>query len=252
VETGDARSVIQLAGVQMTLAPDSSARVYRDRIVLEKGIGTVQEGSQHVIEAATMRIIPSTQDSVVQIEIADLSRVTVYARAGEAEVSNSAGILTARVRPGMALAFAPKAAPVSTVKMTGVVEARNGAYFLTDETTKVTVQVESKNASKYVGKRVEINGSPVAGAKPAGGASQVVRVETITRVADAARQGGDVAAAGGRGGAAGTPGATAGGAGSTGISAAAVGAIVGGAVIAGTVGGFAAAGTFSGSSVSRP
>lgn len=235
VETAAARSVIQLADTQITLGPDSSARVYRDRIVLEKGSSSVKDGARHVIEAATLRIVPSTRDSVVQVEIAGPTRVTVAARGGAAEVRNSSGILTASLRPGMALAFNPQAAGANSVKMTGVIETRNGAYFLTDETTKVTVQIESNDVSNFVGKRVEIVGSSISGANPAGGASQLVRAVSIKSV-----KGGVTGASGGGAAAAGT------GAGaSTGLSGAAIGAIVGGVAVAGTLVGLAAAGTFS-------
>src|SRR5260370_19344817 len=132
VETSTARSVIQLAGAQITLAPDSRVRVYRDRTVLEKGSGLVKGGARHVIEAATLRIAPTARDSVVQIEITSPSHVTVATSGGAAEVRNSTGILTASLRPGMALAFDPQAAAAAAVKMTGVIESRSGAYFLTD------------------------------------------------------------------------------------------------------------------------
>jgi hypothetical protein len=248
VETAAARSVIQLAGSQMTLAPDSSARVYRDRIVLVKGSGSVKDSAHQVIEAATMRIVPSTQDSVVQIAIASPSRITVLARGGAAEVSNSSGVLTARLRPGMALAFNLQAAGDVSVKMTGVIQSSGGLYFVTDETTQVTVQVlGSSEVSKYVGKRVEITGSSIFVANPPAGASQLIRAITISPAANPIEAG---AAAAGRG--AGGGGAT-GGASAAGFSAVTIGAIIGGVAIVGTVGGLAAAGTFgSDSSVSRP
>src|ERR1039458_533077 len=153
VETTTARSVIQLADTQITLAPDSRVRVYRDRTVLESSEEHTSEGARHVIEAATLRIVPSVRESVVQIELTAPSRVTVVASGGAAEVRNSSGVLTANLRPGMALAFEPQAASAAAVKMTGVIESRNGAYFLTDKTTGVTVQLmEGPDASKYVGK----------------------------------------------------------------------------------------------------
>jgi hypothetical protein len=247
VETTSARSVIQLADAQITLAPNSSARVYRDRTVLEKGSGFVKDGARHVVQASTLRIVPSTQDSVVQIEITGPSHVTVAARGGAAEVRNSSGILTASLLPGMSLAFSPQAAADAAVKMTGVIESRGGAYFLTDETTGVTVQLESPDASKYVGKKVEITGSSIPGAITAGGASQLVRAVTIK----SARKSGDAAAAGAGAGAAGAGAAGAGAAGAgaagAGLSGAALGAVVGGVAVGGTAAGLAAVGTFSSS-----
>jgi len=153
-------------------------------------------------------------------------------------VRNSSDVLTASVLPGMALAFEPQEAASTAVKMTGIVESRDGAYFLTDETTKVRVQLVGTNVSKHVGKMVQITGSSVPDATPAGGATQLVRIVAMKPI------GAGSAAAAGTGGA---------GAGSSaGLSIAAIGAIVGGVAVAGTLGGLAAAGTFSGSSVSRP
>jgi hypothetical protein len=245
VETNAARSVIQLEAAQITLAPDSRVRVYRDRTVLEKGSGSIREGARHIIEAATLRIAPSARDSVVQIDLTSPSRVTVGARGGPAEVRNSSGVLTASLLPGMALAFNPQAASAEAVKLTGVIVSRAGAYLLTDETTKVTVQlVDGPEVIKYVGRQVEVTGSSIPGASPLGGASQLVRAVTIKPVGDKRK----VAAAAGAAGAGAAGGAAAAGAGAgaaAGISGAAVAAIVGGVAVAGTAGGLAAAGTFS-------
>jgi hypothetical protein len=267
VETSSARSVIQLTGAQIILSPDSRVRVYRDRTVLEKGSSLVKDVDRHVIEAATLHIAPTARDSVVQIDIMSPSHVRVAASGGAAEVRNSSGILTASLRPGMALAFEPQAAAAAAVKMTGVIESRNGTYFLTDETTKVTIQLlEGAEVSKYVGKKVEVTGSSIPGASPAGGASQLVRAVTIKPVGGKGKAGAVAAAGAGAGAAGGAAGSAAAGGGAAagaaagaagagaaaGLSGAAVGAIVGGVAVGGTVGGLAASGTFSSDpSVSR-
>ena len=246
VETNAARSVIQLANAQITLSPDSRVRVYHDRTVLEKGSGSVRDGASHIIEAATLRIAPSAKDSVIQIDLTSASHVTVGARGGPAQVRNSSGVLTASLLPGMALAFNPQAASAAAVKVTGIIEARNGAYLITDETTKVTVQLlDGPDVIKYVGKKVEVTGSSIPGASPLGGASQLVRPVTIKPVGDKRKV---AAAAGAAGTGAGAAAAGAGAGAAAGLSGAAVAAIVGGVAVAGTVGGLAAAGTFSGGS----
>jgi len=246
VETNAARSVIQLANAQITLSPDSRVRVYRDRTVLEKDSGSVRDDASHIIEAATLRIAPSARDSVVQIDLTSLSHVTVGARGGPAQVRNSSGVLTASLLPGMALAFNPQAASAAAVKLTGVIEARDGAYLLTDETTKVTVQIlEGPDVIKYSGKKVEVTGSSIPGASPLGGASQLVRAVTIKPVGDKRKA---AAAAGAAGAGAGAAAAGAGAGAAAGLSGAAVAAIVGGVAVAGTASGLAAAGTFSGGS----
>ena len=217
VETAAARSVIQLADAQITLSPDSRVRVYHDRTVLEKGSELVKDGARYVMEAATLRIAPSVRESVVQIELNTPKRVTVSASGGAAEVRNSSGVLTASLRPGMALAFEPQAAAAAAVKMTGTIESRNGTYFLTDETTRVTVQLlEGPDVIKNAGKKVEITGSAIPGSNPAAGASQVVWAVTIKHVVNKGKAtgAGDFASAG--------------------LSGAAVGAVVGGVAVAGT------------------
>ena len=129
----------------------------------------------------------------------------------------------------MALAFDSSAIATTAVRMTGIIEARNGGYFLIDETTNVRVRLEGNDVSKYVGKKVEITGSSISEANAAAGASQLVRAVSITLVS------GKHKAAGG-----------------TRISGVATAAIIGGVAIVGTVGGLGAAGTFSGdASISR-
>jgi hypothetical protein len=180
IETGPARCVLQLANAQITLAPESRARVYHDRTVLERGAGIVQAGGGHRIDAATLRIAPSARYSVVQIEITSPTYVTAGTHGGGAEVRNIAGVLVASLQAGKALAFNPRAAAAAAVKMTGLIDSHNGAYFLTDETTKVTVQLkESSDAARYAGQKVEITGSSIPGSRPAGAASQLVRAVTV-------------------------------------------------------------------------
>jgi hypothetical protein len=225
IETTTARSVIRLANAEITLAPESRARVYRDRTVLEKGTGFVREGASHVIEAATLRIIPSVRESVVQVEITSPSSVTVVTRGGAAEVRNSSGVLTASLLPGMAIAFSPQAGAAAAVKVTGWIELRDGAYYLTDETTKVKIQLmDTPDVIKYVGVECDVTGSSIPGASPVGGASQVVNPITVVPVKRR----------------------------KAGMAPWGKAAIIGGVAAGGVVAGLAAAGTFSSGSVSTP
>jgi hypothetical protein len=237
IETAAARSVVHLDDALISLAPESRLRVYHDHAVLERGTGSVQDGMHYIVAAATLRVVPSSRASVVQIQLTAPSLLTVSAAGGPAEVRSSSNLLAGSVLPGTALAFDPQAGPPTSVKMTGIVESRDGAFFLTDETSKVLFQIEGSGVAKHVGKRVEITGTTVQDATPAGGASQLVRVGDVKKIAA-----GGAAAAG-----------TGGASSSAGLSAAAIGAIVGGVAVAAAVGGLAAAGTFSnGASVSRP
>lgn len=225
IETATARSVVQINDVQLTLAPDSRAKVYRDRTVLEKGTGMLRDAENHVFQATSLQIAPTAKDSVVQVDVKDSSHVSVFAFSGSAQVRNSSGLLIASLRPGMALAFdvPPQAGGTTAVSLTGTVTERNGKFFLTDPTTNVTAEIQGTDLTKYVGKKVQITGAVIPGATPAPGASEVVQV-TSSHIVGAA--GGGAAAA-------------------TGLSVGAKVAIIGGVAIAGTVGGLAAAGSFS-------
>jgi len=231
IETTAARSVIELASVEITLSPDSRAKVFRDHTILEKGTGVVKDTGNHVIEADTLRISSSAKDSVVQVDITSPSNITVAARSGAAEVRSASGVLVASVFPGLALAFGSQAGATTAFDMTGVEEFKDGKYFLTDDTTHVTVQLEGPDLAKYVGKCVEVTGSIIPGATPPSPASQLIQVATIK-------------AASCRTGAAAPSG---------GLSTGAKVAIIGGVAAVGTVVGLASAGTFSsGATASTP
>ena len=208
VETASTRSLLQLGGVQITLGPESRVKVFRDHL-----------------EAGALRIAPTAKDSVLLVQTPG-ARVNVAARTGSAEVRNSAGTLIAIVSPGSALTFEPQSAASPEFRMTGVLHPKDGKFFLTDATTKVTVELIGADLDRYAGKTVEVTGSSIPGAPAATGASQVVRVVTIKLVSS---KGKAAAAAGAAGG----------------LSTGATVAIIGGVAVGGTVGGLAAAGTFS-------
>jgi len=243
IETAGFSTVVQLSGAQVTLLPSSRAKLYRDRIELEKGSTLLRGPANHVVEAASLRITPTSKDSVLQVEIGSPGSVSVAAQSGAAEVRNSSGVLVASLRTGMALAFAPQSGAAASVKMSGTVSSSGGKFFLTDTTTNVRVELQGPDVAKFVGKCVDIAGSGMPGVQAAAGASQVVTVVSIksgTCGKKAAAAAGGAAGAGAAGGAA------------VGMATGTQLAIIGGIAVAGTVTGLAAAGTFSTSSTSTP
>jgi hypothetical protein len=220
IETTTARSIVQLNGGQVTLAPESRAKVYHDRTVLEKGAGLLRDADKQVFEAASLQIAPGAKDSVIQVEVEGPGRIAVAARSGSALVHNSSGVLVASLRSGMELAFDNQpGTSTTTVRISGVIEERNGNYFIVDATTHVTFQIQGTNLGKYVGKKVDITGSVVPGSTPGAGATQVVQVTGIQLTPTGAHAGGSHV--------------------STFI-------IIGGVVVGGTIVGMLAAGTFGG------
>ena len=203
IETASARSVLRISGAQVTLLPDSRAKVYRDHAVIEKGSGIVAHAQHLRVEAASLRIAPSAGDAVVQVEKTGQGQVVVATEGGSAEVRTASGLLIASLNPHMALAFdtgasgGQTAAAAGAVKLSGVVQTDGGLYFLTDSTTGVKVELRGDNLARYAGKTVTFSGSMIPGETPAAGASEVVQVVTIDVVRSAAAAPAAAAGAGG-------------------------------------------------------
>ena len=205
IETTSARSVVQISGAQMTLLPDSRIQVYRDRAVLEKGSGILAHAQHLIVEAASLRIASSADDSIVQVEKTGQTQVIVATSGGSAEVRNASGLLIASLSPKMALAFDTQASNAQSsnstdaVRLTGVVRSDNEKYFLTDSTTGVKLALRGKDLASYADKRVTLEGTIIPGAILAAGASNVVQVVNVGMVkaaaADAIGRGDALAAA---------------------------------------------------------
>ena len=203
IETASARSVLRISGAQVTLLPDSRAKVYRDHAVIEKGSGIVAHAQHLRVEAASLRIAPSAGDAVVQVEKTGQGQVVVATEGGSAEVRTASGLLIASLNPHMALAFDTGAsggqtgAAAGAVNLTGVVQTAGGNFFLTDSTTGVKVELRGDNLARYAGKTVTFSGSMIPGETPASGASEVVQVVTIDVVRSATAAPAAAAGAGG-------------------------------------------------------
>jgi hypothetical protein len=253
VQTTGTRSKIRFSdGAEIVLAPGSRVQLYRDRTVLQQGAQQVNNSQKHPTEVASLRISPVNSGTVAEIVTQDSSHVRVATLEGSVDVWNSAGVLVANVRPGMALAFDAQTAGAETAsKISGCLVKKGGKYLVTDSTTNVRVELQGPAVAKSSGHQVEITGSMIPGGTPAAGASQVIQVVTVDSMG-ALCSGGDAVAGDAGAGGAGVGGAPAGTA--AGLSTGAKVAIVGGVSVAGTVGGLAAAGTFSGKSspASRP
>jgi len=239
VRTAATSSDVSLkSGPHVTLASSSAARVYQDRLVLETGMAELNHLAAYQVETRNLRISASGAGALLRVALDGGRQVKVAAVVGTAEVRNAQGMLVARVSPGTALQL--KSVTATTSKLTGTVESQGGRFFLTDEITRVKVELRGSNLAGLVGKRVQVSGSVVPGEMAVGGASQVILVASTTVVAAVA-----AGAAGAAGGAA-AGGAAAGAAVATGVSVTTV-AVVGGVAAAATVGGLAAAGTIGGS-----
>jgi len=154
---------------------------------------------------------------------------------GLVNVRNGAGVLVATVHPGLALAFTTQVGGASTAtQMKGCLVRRDGKFFLTDDTTGVTVELTGTGLEGNAGHRVSITGSMIPGATPTAPATQTVQVVTMDSVGASCKV--PPAGAAGAGAAAG------------GLSTGAKVAIIAGVAAVGVTVGLAASGAFSGTS----
>ena len=169
--------------------------------------------------------------------------VEVAALRGDVHVFNAAGLNVANLVPGRALDLRAQDAGASAPSsLTGCAVKSGKTTLLTDETSRVTVQL--RGVTVKTGQRVQITGSMVPNGSPAGGATQVINVTNVKQVGGTC-QGAPVAAAG-----AGTAAAGAGaGAAAGGAAVATSSAVVAGAALAAGVGVAAASATGSFNSV---
>ena len=271
VETGQALSRLKFAaGARMSLASESRATVHQGRLVLESGAGQLESAPGFEVESRTLRISAAEPGTVARIRLGDEPKVVVEALRGSVRVTNSAGLLVASVEAGKSIDFEPQAAGASApTRAAGCLLSKGGRFVIVEQTTNVMLEVEGAGLNSELGNRVEISGI----ADPAGpsvpGASQVVKVAGLKRVAKggcstvarkagasvsiAAAGGAAAAASSGAAGAAGTAGAVgaAGAATAAGIGAGTI-AVIGGVAAAATVGGLAAVGGLPGQGESTP
>lgn len=230
-------------GAKFRLGTESRGKVYRDRLVLEKGAGQVTASSSFAVEASKLRLVPSGSNAVAKIEIARANFIQIAALKGSLRVETSTGLALANMAEGMALAFDTQAAGAATpMKLCGTVEKKNGGLVLTDSTTKVSVKLQGSGLDQYVGKSIAVEGNPTGS-----GAQQTLQV--LSAKADACSSKAGAAAAAGAGGAAAAGAAGAAGAGAAaGLSTAAIAGIVIGAGAGLGLGVAAATGAFDDSS----
>jgi hypothetical protein len=234
IETNVSSSQLHLNnGVSLRLAAETRARVYESRLVLEKGIGQL-ESTKYRIEAASLQVEADKPGATARVQLTGQNRVVVAARDGAVRVTNSDGVLIARLDSGREVSFEPQEGGAATLtKVSGILALKDGKFVVVDRITNVTMQLQGTGLEAEVGNLVEITGTVDAAAPTVPGASQIINVTSIKRLTKGARE---AAAAG-----AGAAGAGAAAAAAGGLSTGAIVAIVGGVAAAGTLGGLAAA-----------
>lgn len=181
VETRAGSSKLLLEdGAQMQLDPQSRGRIYKDRLVLERGSGRLVQGPSGTIEARQLQVLSASGNGHVLVKLGDKGQVQVAASNGTAEVKTAGGLLLARLNAGGVLTFEPQAATaMPPYQVEGCLLAREGAFLLDDVTSNVRFELRGENLAQYSGRYVQITASQWPNATPAANASQVLRVAQV-------------------------------------------------------------------------
>lgn len=184
VETGQTGSLLRLDnGVRMQLGTASRGQVYRERLLLEKGEGRIENLDGYNIETGSFRIQPASAGAGARVSLQEGDRVQVAALAGSLRILRANGALLASLEPGKTLDFDPQAAgaaPPFTVS--GCLRKVDGRYLLKDDTVGVTIELQGSEIESNLGQHIEVAGTDVAGVQPAPGSTEVIRVARVTRL----------------------------------------------------------------------
>lgn len=229
VETMAMNTTINLGATEVTLLPESRAALYSNHTTLQRGTTLLRGASTHTLEAGNLRVVPTSEHSLVEVGYSDRKLVTISAHAGAANVFSTSGELLASVNPGGSLSFEPaaggsglgsgQATATTGLTLEGKLTKRGGKYFMSSGGKTYEITSTTVDLNQYVGKVVTATGSV---ASSTGGVA-VVTASSVTAAAAVA---------------------------GAGFSTVAVVAVGLGVAAAASVGGLAAAGTFSGSSPS--
>ncbi|MGQ9635398.1 MAG: hypothetical protein ACUVXB_14275 [Bryobacteraceae bacterium] len=181
VETRSSPSRVLLKnGVRLQLDPNSRARVFAERVILEQGATRLTQAGSAILVAGGMQVTPRGREGDIQVAINKRGELSVTALQGVAEVATAQGLLLARVLPGGTLAFEPQAATAAPpYQVEGCLTSGVGGFLLNDATTNVLFELRGDSLTQYTGRYVQVTASQWPNAQPIGGASQVLRVVQI-------------------------------------------------------------------------
>lgn len=188
VETKSSSSDLALRnGVRLQLGAESRARIWQNRIALERGIGQMSAPASYELDTAGLRIRAASDapNEKTRLRVTVGDRVEVIALAGAARVTNGAGLLLASIPAGRAMSFSQQAGATGSVTRTGCLLYKDGHYILQDENTQEVVELNARDAlladlKKNTGNRVEVSGTAGATKPVVSIATLLVNVAAIT------------------------------------------------------------------------
>lgn len=158
-----------------TLASNSQARVFQDRIVLEKG-QVLSATAGYRAEASGFRAVPSGPGAQAVVS-RGAREIQVSAVRGAVKVIDGRGMTIARVPAGRAIRLEPAAgATAGTSSFTGALRRERNRFLLRDEVTDLEVELRGSGLERHTGSRVQATGK--AQMSP-DGESQIVLVSRV-------------------------------------------------------------------------
>ena len=96
-------------------------------------------------------------------------------------MTNSAGLLVAKVEAGASLDFEPQAAGAEApTQAAGCLLEKAGKFLMAEQTTSIVLELRGTGLDQELGNRVQITGREI---KSAGGSAQAIEVVSIKRIA---------------------------------------------------------------------
>jgi len=181
LETMNSDSAVRLNnGASVKLGAGSRAKLFTDRLVLERGEGRLERAAGVKIETQNLLISLEGASPAAAVSVSKPGSVRVAALAGGVNVRTTEGVLIARLEPGTALELQPQAGASAPISVSGCLSSQFGNKFtLKDETANVTFEVRGTDLAKYAGQRVAIKASAIPQVTGDKGTSQVVQVLEI-------------------------------------------------------------------------
>lgn len=169
IETREASSQLALRnGVKVQLGANSAARVWLDRLILERGLGQVTAAGQFEAQAGGLSI----RGERFQVGLGE--RLEVAALAGQALVRNARGALLATVPAGRRMSFAL----YQGVTVAGCLLYKDGGFILAVPEAEV-VQLIGPDLAANVGNQVEVAGTPSSNPPSIAPATRVINVTSV-------------------------------------------------------------------------
>jgi hypothetical protein len=162
-------------GVKLQLGASSKARVYSDRVTLERGTGQISPAKAFELEAAGLKI----QGSGLRVKLGE--QIEVAALTSVARVSSSQGTLLASIPAGRTMNLAFQAGQNGTLMRTGCLLYKENHFILQDENTMEVVELAGgQNLASNLGNRVQATGTASTTKAAVSIATSVLNVSAVS------------------------------------------------------------------------